>query len=75
MWFLSQTCDHKELNDGSQVCMSKCMYSETKPEKTPQRSRLTLITNLQHALYHPGLLGVLGTGSEEIIHKGTIYKA
>ena len=30
---------------------------------------------LQHALYHPGLLGALGTGSEEIIHEGRIYKA
>ena len=30
---------------------------------------------MQHALYHPGLLGALGTGSEEIIHEGRIYKA
>ena len=30
---------------------------------------------LQHALYHPGLLGALGTGSDEIIHEGRIYKA
>ena len=40
------------------------------PHLTPQRPRLTLLTILQHALYHPGLLGVLDTGSEAIIHKG-----
>ena len=36
---------------------------------------LTLLTDLQHALYHPGLLGALDTGREEKIHEGRIYKA
>ena len=47
------------------------------PPLTPQRSRLILITHFATRIISSMLavLGVLGTGSEEIIHKGRIYKA